>query len=515
MPRHKEAPWGFKCPYQHRCPHLQGLSTCWMFNEYQRMHTREHEHWLSREQMHEEMTALHRTLREMEEELDQLRAENRRLHQKQFKPNRPKQKKAADARSVKKSNKTKKKPRGAPAGHPAWNRKKPESIDRTIEIDAPCVCPMCQSQTDLSQTKTSSYVQEDIILCPKTVTTEFIHTSAWCPTCQKQVIRELENEIPNAPIGPNAKVAALFLRHEMRLSYRQVSRAMSTLFGLSFVPASTLGFEARTRTNAVPVYEDLIAKIRASDLVHADETHWRQNGQSAYIWYAGNPDLAVFHTDRSRSSKAAQVILGKKIDGLLVADAYAGYNAIEVKGRQSCLAHLIRKAGDIQDVLESKKHPDHESISLCRKLEKLFTLACRITPPSDKPGRQRLKKRYIHLLDSICSAAVSNSKAETFRKRFLPHAREYNEVFAFIDFEGPPTNNHAERALRPLVLFRKTSMGTRSSTGSENITLFASLLQTAKLHEAPAITLLNALLTGTPGTTQAAVFGKSDSPDTS
>jgi hypothetical protein len=107
---------------------------------------------------------------------------------------------------------------------------------------------------------------------------------------------------------------------------------------------------------------------------------------------------------------------------------------------------------------------------------------------------------------------VNSSKAETFRKRFLPGAREYNEVFAFIDVEGPPTNNHAERALRPFVLFRKTSRGTRNETGSENITLFASLLQTAKLQQASVITLLKALLSGTPSATQAAVFGNPHSP---
>ncbi len=248
MPRHKEAPWGFKCPFEHHCPHLQGLSTYWMFNEYQRSHVREHDHWLSREEMNEEISALHQTVREQEEELDQLRAENRRLHQKKFKSNKAKKKSPKSEGSAPDKNAPKKKKkRGAPAGHPPWVRKEPESIDRTIKVDAPCNCPTCQADTDLSQTQTSSYIQEDIVLCPQTIVTEFIHESAWCPTCQKQVIQTLENEIPNAPIGPNAKVAALFLRHELRLSYRQVSRAMSTLFGLTFVPASTLGFEKKSR----------------------------------------------------------------------------------------------------------------------------------------------------------------------------------------------------------------------------------------------------------------------------
>ncbi len=512
MARHKEAPRGFQCPHEHHCPHLQGLSAYWMFNEYQRRLIHEHEHWRIREQMHEEINALHQTVREQEEELDHLRAENKRLHQQQFKPNRTEKKNVAPRLPDSTTDEPQKKKRGAPAGHPAWSRKKPESIDRRVEVDAPLSCPACNTHTDLSQTQTSSYIQEDIVLCPQTLVTEYIHTSAWCPQCQKQVIRTLENELPRAPIGPNAKVAALFMRHELKLSYRQIQQAMSVLFGLDFVPASTLGFEKRAQKNARPVYEDLIEKIRTADLVHADETHWREDGANHFIWYAGNSDIAVFRSDSSRSSEAAKKLLGEKINGLLVADAYAGYNAIEVQARQSCLAHLIRKADNIQTLIESTKVPDQKAVSFCKKIKTLFTLACRILIPPDKPGKSHLKQRYLRLLESICSTPLKFEKAETLRNRLIPGAREYNEVFAFIDFDGPPTNNHAERALRPLVIFRKTSMGTRSRSGSENITVFASLFQTAKLQESPVIPLLQALLTGTPQATQSAVFDHSNRP---
>jgi len=91
MPRHKEPPWGFACPYEHHCPHLEGLSTQGVFSEYQRSHVREHAHWLSREEMAEENRSLLQTLRKQEEEVDQLRAENKRLHQQRFKPNSKKQ----------------------------------------------------------------------------------------------------------------------------------------------------------------------------------------------------------------------------------------------------------------------------------------------------------------------------------------------------------------------------------------------------------------------------------------
>jgi hypothetical protein len=470
----------------------------------------EHEHWLSREKLAEENRDLLRTVRQLEEEVDQLRAENKRLHQQRFKSSSKKRNEPEEDQSPETKTDIGKKKRGAPMGHPPWNRKTPKEIDRAIEVDAPCTCPDCNAATDLSQILTTSFVQEDIILRPQTVVTEYTHKSAWCPSCRRQVIQTLENEIPFAPIGPNAKTAALYLRHELKLPYRKVAMAMETLFGLGFVPASTLGFEKRARKNADPVYQDLIEKMRAGDLVHADETHWREDGKSCYAWYGGNADVAVFQIDPRRTTEAAKRLLGDRIDGLLVTDAYAGYNAIEVQGRQSCLAHLIRKADELHKVLESMKNPDPPSIAFCRKIARLFTFACRKKIPPDKESKSDLKKRLLGLLDSICSSPLKYAKAETLRKRLIPGAREYNEVFTFIDFAGPPTNNHAERALRPLVIFRKTSMGTRSATGSENIGVFASLTQTAKLQDAPVTELFSALLTGTPNQAQTALFSGSD-----
>ena len=83
------------------------------------------------------------------------------------------------------------------------------------------------------------------------------------------------------------------------------------------------------------------------------------------------------------------------------------------------------------------------------------------------------------------------------------------EVFSFIECDGPPTNNHAERALRPLVIFRKICLGTRSDVGSENISVFASLTQTAKLQNASPVDLFDALLTGTPAQAQDLIFNNS------
>ena len=516
MSRGKEAPFGFVCPYRHRCPVLHGLSAAWMFEEYQRFTTTQREYWRLREDYVAEISGLERELRRQRAENDQLRAENKRLHQSRFKPRRGKTGKktqttasAAGQSADEGASETLPKKRGAPAGHPPWSREIPERVDRTVQIEAPCTCPHCAANTDRARTGTTSYTQEDIVLRPQTVVTSFVHQTAWCPGCRRQVFKRLDGELPFAPIGPRTKAAALYLRHEIKLPYRKINELMSTLFGLDFVPASSLGFEKRARGNARPVYEELIEKMRHCDLVHADKTYWRQDGDNVIVWYAGNQSVAVFRIDPHRSTQAAKRLLGERINGLLVTDAYAAYNAIQTEGRQSCLAHLLRTADEIGKVLAAMKAPDAASVRFCRQLKKLLQSACAVEIPASKKGRAKLTDRLLRSLDKVCAKPLNHAKAETLRKRLIPGAREYSEVFAFIKFGGPPTNNHAERALRPLVIFRKVCHGTRSQQGSENIAIFSSLTQTAKLQECPALELFEALLTGSPDSAHDLIFNDS------
>ena len=66
-------------------------------------------------------------------------------------------------------------------------------------------------------------------------------------------------------------------------------------------------------------------------------------------------ELAFYHIDRHRSSQVAQSISGDDFGGVLNADGYAAYNAVNAKNRQTCLAHIIRKAKEIKQEILLKK----------------------------------------------------------------------------------------------------------------------------------------------------------------
>jgi transposase len=188
----------------------------------------------------------------------------------------------------------------------------------------------------------------------------FEHHQGYCPQCQRPVWQTAPGELPGAYIGPVAKSTATYLRYTLGVSYRHIARFFDEFFGLHFVPASALGFDQQAARRGTPLYADVRDKVRASPVVHADETSWRHDGHGHWVWYAGHRDLACFQFVHRRNAEAAQTLLGPHFDGILVADAFASDNSLQPQDRQSCLAHLKRKAGDLDQTLALLPPPFQE-----------------------------------------------------------------------------------------------------------------------------------------------------------
>jgi transposase len=522
MPRHQEqAPFNFQCPYEHNCPHLEGLSTKWVWQEYQRSHDEHLEHWKIRDIQAEELEKALEYTRKLERENEDLKAKLIALHRRQFKANKKRRAENDSTESScqvdEKGQRTGKKNRGAPIGHPGWFRRKPDHIDKTLIVEAPDVCPHCSSSNLKPIEETKEHLQEDIILRPRTYVTNFKHHQAFCPNCNRSVIQAAEGELLSCHIGPTTKAAAVFLRYGLRIPYRKVQELFDVLFNMPFVPASAMAFDRQATSKGEPLYEDLKEKLRAAAVVHADETHWRQNGINHFVWYAGNNDLSLFYIDRHRSSEVAQSILGTNFGGILNADGYAAYNAVNPKDRQSCLAHLIRKAKEIKQEMLSRKpqFQDKRAILFCDYTSQLFKEACKIghkfiDGTISRDRADAFEHRLYSALNSIATGNLAEQKAEAFRLRLLDHNREYNRLFTFLKYpDVQPTNNQAEQSLRNMVIFRKICFGTRSPKGSYSHSVLPSLLLTAKRQGSHPLEFFRILFTSDTPTAQAALYNNS------
>jgi transposase len=506
MPQYLYPPPGFECPYRDACPYLDELSTTWVFGEYRRSYDVYQEHLRIYDDLQEALQAKGDRIRILERENAELKAKYQAIHQRQFKSNR-KSKEQTEARN----SETGKKKRGAPAGHPGWFRSKPERIDRTVVVAAPTHCPYCHGDKLSPLSETTEHVQEDMSPPPAPIVTRYVHHQAWCRDCGKVVSQAGEDETPGAHIGPLAKATAIYLRHDVGITYRKTQRIFKDLFGLSFVPASALGFDRKATSRGIPLYEDVRDKIRVSAVVHADETSWRNDGLGHFAWYAGNNNLAFFHIDRHRSAAVAQNIFGKDFHGVLVRDRYAAYNRIG-QDWQACLAHVSRNAKDIskEHALLSPSDQDPNVDVFTAGIRRLCSQLCDIgqNRKSGKLPQKKvaaMEKRFSRNLNRICRTPLGFKPAESLRIYLIGSERKH--LFTFLRHPGvPPTNNHAEQALRRLVIFRKISFGTRSQSGLKTHSVLPSLVLTAKLQGVGPMDFLRVLLTKDTATAQATLF---------
>jgi len=507
MPRFSELDEWFVCPYRNGCPYLEGLPPHMVWRRYQDVAGTEchYEHII--QQLNQQLDQEQSRNRELERENQQLSAQLQALHRRQFKgrrhpPTPPASGSPADQ----------KKKRGAPKGHPAWQRPKPDHIDQTVAVAAPQRCPACQG-TDLTPVdQTHQHLQEDILLEPRVVVTNFVHQQVHCATCDRDVHASGPGELPGSYIGPAAKATGIYLRYQLNVSDRKISQFFADFFGLKFVPASVFGFERQAVRQGLPLYADLLDKVRSLAVVHADETSWRHDGNNYWVWYGGNDDLAAFLWNAHRSTQAAQELLGEKFDGVLVADAYASYNGVKPKDRQSCLSHIKTKAKELEQELALLKGraSDPAARQFCQNIQGFVHDACQA---HHRLARQPWRAKAAHdqgqvlrhQLNQLCQTPLRHPRTESFRKRLAgPEQKLFFTCFRRSNV--PPTNNQAERSLRPVVIMRRVIQSTRSEKGLQNHSVLRSLFETARRQgKEPHRFFLN-LLTQSTAQAQAALY---------
>lgn len=504
-------PHDFECPYKSACPYLDLLSTTWVLGEYRRGQDRYQEHLKIIDRFYDSLKEKEKRLRILERENSELKAKLKLLHQRQFKPNRKKESEESPKQDSPSLNRKK---HGAPVGHPGWMRPKPKRIDRTVFVPAPTVCPHCRKDHLTLSNQLREHIQEDIILNPKTMVTSYQHGQAFCSRCNRLVVSAGEGEILNAPIGPVAKSLAIYLRYRIGIPYRKTTELFRDLFGMNFVASAALGFDRKASAFGTPIHEDLREKIRVSDVAHADETSWRNDGVGHFAWFAGNEKLAYFHIDRHRSAEVAKGIFGKHFEGILGRDRYAAYNGIGSEW-QSCLAHIITKAKEIkrEHGLLQPVEKDPATDRFCDRVVAFFKKACEVGKKlnaGDLPweSAKGMEKSFVKQLSSICKKPLLFQPAETLRAYMAGEAQKY--LFTFLRHQGvPPTNNLAEQSIRHLVIFRKICFGARSDSGLTTHSILTSLVQTARRQGVHPRRFLQILLTADTPTAQAALYDNS------
>lgn len=233
----------------------------------------------------------------------------------------------------------------------------------------------------------------------------------------------------------------------------------------------------------------LLELVRGSPYINADETGWRQDGLNGYIWTFSTKDVRYFIYRRSRSGDIPKAVIGDEYEGVVVTDCYAGYNGV-LADRQVCWAHLAR---DLHKLKE--RNADNEAvISWANEVKSVYDRAKKFR--SKNAGGRRAQRVFSE--EEIRRVAEPHVGLElphaVLAKRFMDHLEE---LFVFVEYpEVPSENNGAERALRPCVITRKVSGGTRSDKGSETKMTLMSLFGTWHIRDLDMLHCCRQLLVG-------------------
>jgi transposase len=359
---------------------------------------------------------------------------------------------------------------GRKPGHPGSYRQRPTQADEIVEVPLDD-CPHCHGVLENVHT-CEQYVEEVIpaqtkVICYRT-------HRGYCPHCQRKVESRHPDQVPYRMIGSRALLTAAQLKHELGVPYRKVASVLKRLCGLSITPGALVQQMNDLAVWLKPEYEAIQSALRQSSSVNVDETGWRLDGKSCWLWAFTNDSFTVYEVNASRGHQVVLQQLGEDYAGTVISDFYTAYNPLPYR-QQKCLVHLLREL--------SKCAPGNteEYATFHKKLRRLLRDALRLKQliaelPNDVFDR-RLK--YIHeRLAKLAGANYETPDCQRLAKRLSKHS---HELFTFLEqMDVDSDNNRAERAIRPTVVSRKISGGNRSPSGTEALGIITSLIQTCK-----------------------------------
>ena len=310
-----------------------------------------------------------------------------------------------------------------------------------------------------------------------------------CGVCGKTCVPEVdytEEAVGECHYGPRLLSLVAYLRSVGRLPVKTIQSVLSALFGLEISLGQISELLHRVARQGKRSYEDLRDEVQASECVNGDETGWRENGKNGYVWSFSTPSLRYFVYDKSRSHLVPERVLGEHFRGVLVSDFYGGYNYY-LGPHQRCWVHLLR------DVHKLKQQYPTEGVLLwANKLRdlydraKAFSAAC---PKARRLARLEFQADMLELSVPYVGVGLPQSVLSSRLVQFEA------EMFTFVEYPFVPSeNNAAERAVRPRVIARKISGGTRSCSGSSTMAVLSSLFETWRLRGEECLEACRAML---------------------
>src|SRR5665213_2391528 len=359
---------------------------------------------------------------------------------------------------------------GAQKGHEAHVRK---PVGDEFDEEVTWVPEICTKHGDLPvPSKWHEHTQIDIPVFQPMVITKHIIGWSWCAGC-KAYISAKHEKLSYTKYGPRLHAYVTYLKLDLGMTLGKIERILLQQYRLKISSGVLSEMIGRCGDKFKTEYETMKKNLKKEPHLHADETGWRNGGNNEWLWSFSNDQVSVFSIHPSRAQKVVEEIVGKTYRGVLISDFYCGYNRI-ICEKQKCWTHLLRELHVLKE-----KHPKNREVwYFSERLKRFFKRACGMREEVSK-GRDvdRVLSRLETDTIQFLSKPFENKKLKTLVKRMTKY---YFELYTFIKADVEPTNNPAEREIRPAVLMRKTSYCNRSEWGKTNQAILMSIIATSK-----------------------------------
>ncbi len=404
-------------------------------------------------------------IKELEEENQRLKGTQKKLQEIVFKPEEKQEE----------GNK-----RGAKDGHRGFFRRKPtpEDITERKQVRLPC-CPECQGELGAPygwRSRTSI----DIPPPQKPSIIEWQMARYHCTGCGHWVQGQPDGLFGKSPFGINLIMKVLDMKYRGKDTDDYIQESLKRWHGIDLSDGGVHAILERAAVLFGPSYAAIKQALRDGKLVQADETGWRVEGGNWYAWAFLNQDVTLYQIENTRGSGIPKETL-KGFHGVLLTDAYQGYNAVEGVEQAHCGVHFLRHTKEIAEMEGASEEAKEFHYQMtwffrvarkqkkrCKNDEERLALHCFL---------QRALERYWK------NVTYDDPLVEATRTWWLE--KRGDQLLTFLKYKDVPwDNNAAERAVRPMVRRRKITGGSRSERGAEreaiNMSCITTLLKQGK-----------------------------------
>ncbi|HEU0067677.1 MAG TPA: IS66 family transposase [Nitrospiraceae bacterium] len=379
---------------------------------------------------------------------------------------------------------------GQKPGHPGTCRQVPEHVDEDLEVPLLC-CPRCGGQVE-NRAPLLQYIEEIPALQPHV--TRLVTWSGTCATCGPvRTTHPLQTSVgqgaAKVQLGPRALALAALLNKQLGLPMRKTCAVLKQLGGLSVTPGGLSQLLSRVAGKVTAEYGQLRERVQASAAVFVDETSWWVGGPGWWLWVFTTPQGdTLFRVDQRRGSPVVHEILGADFAGVLVSDCLSAYDPCPYR-KHKCLGHHL------QAIRQARDRPDNPEPAYLEEWKQLFQQVLQLYDERDRHSAAefaRQKSQFAAWSEKLLQHPCTQPGDVAVQNRLLKQRAHL--LTCLDDTAAEPTNNRAERALRPAVIARKVSCGNKTAAGCHCWQILVSLAATCQAQAGDFVDFLAARL---------------------